>query len=132
MREIVDPHHHLWPADFLGGLLGPYTADELHTDTDTVPDVVQTVFVECGAAYRSEGPEHLAPVGETEFVAAQAAATDASSGATIAGIVRLVILGAEPIGTLVNVGWIAYDLIAMSVLVSALRYRGFTHQKEHQ
>lgn len=52
--------------------------------------------------------------------------------ATIAGIVRLVILGAEPIGTLVNVGWIAYDLIAMSVLVSALRYRGFTHQKEHQ
>lgn len=87
MREIVDPHHHLWPADFLGGLLGPYTADELHTDTDTVPDVVQTVFVECGAAYRSEGPEHLAPVGETEFVAAQAAATDASSGATIAGIV---------------------------------------------
>jgi predicted TIM-barrel fold metal-dependent hydrolase len=35
---------------------------------------VATVFIECHAAYRDDGPRHLRPVGETEFVTAQAAA----------------------------------------------------------
>lgn len=71
----------------MGGMAGQYTLAELHADTDTVPEIVQTVFVECGASYRTEGPEHLWPVGETEFVAAQAEASEATDGATIAGIV---------------------------------------------
>ena len=65
-RPIVDPHHHLWPA---GGALG-YGPAELVADTTSGHRVVATVFVECGAGYRETGPEHLRPVGETEFVVA--------------------------------------------------------------
>ncbi len=65
---IVDPHHHLWPA---GGAL-PYGLDELHADTDSGHRIEQTVFVECHAAYRTDGDPELAPVGETEFVAGEA------------------------------------------------------------
>lgn len=86
-REIVDPHHHLWGPDFMGGLAGSYLLDDLHADTDTVPAVVGTLFMECGASYRPDGPEHLRPVGETEFVAGVAAASEQAPGATILGIV---------------------------------------------
>lgn len=83
VTEIVDPHHHLWHDR--GG--GAYLLDDLHADTAGVPAVVETVFVECHAEYRTDGPEHLRPVGETEFVAAVADASAAADGATIAGIV---------------------------------------------
>lgn len=86
-REIIDPHHHLWGPDFMGGLAGSYLLDDLRADTDTVPAVGATVFMECGAGYRSDGPEHLRPVGETAFVADLAAQSERSPGATIAGIV---------------------------------------------
>jgi predicted TIM-barrel fold metal-dependent hydrolase len=66
--EVVDPHHHLWPE---GGSL-PYGLDELLADLGSGHRVVDTVFVECGAAYRSGGPPEEAPVGETEFVAGEA------------------------------------------------------------
>ena len=58
-REIVDPHHHLWPP---GGAL-PYGVDDLVADTGSGHNIVQTVFIECGAGYRTDGPEHLLPVG---------------------------------------------------------------------
>ncbi len=65
---IIDPHHHLWPA---GGAL-PYGLDELLADLASGHRIVDTVFVECGAGYRTDGPSEFAPVGETEFVTAQA------------------------------------------------------------
>jgi predicted TIM-barrel fold metal-dependent hydrolase len=82
---IVDPHHHLWPP---GGLL-PYGTAELRADTGSGHNVVKTVFVECSAGYRSAGPEHLRPVGETGFVAAAAAELRraAPAGPPIAAIV---------------------------------------------
>ena len=44
--------------------------------------------MECGAAYRTDGPSHLRPVGETEFVAAAAVRTAELEGqTTIAGII---------------------------------------------
>ena len=67
-RPIVDPHHHLWPP---GGAL-PYGVEELAADTTGGHHVVATVFIECHAGYRPDGPEHLRPVGETEFVVASA------------------------------------------------------------
>ena len=83
-QRIIDPHHHLWPV---GGSL-PYGLDDLHADTDDGHQIELTVFAECGAAYRTDGPAHLASVGETEFVAAQAALSAQRDGqATIAGIV---------------------------------------------
>ncbi|MDZ7733180.1 MAG: hypothetical protein U5R31_08715 [Acidimicrobiia bacterium] len=83
-REIVDPHHHLWGA---GHRRHAYLLDDLRADTRTVAGVVETVFVECGASYRTEGPEHLRPVGETEFVAAVAEESERSEGPPITGIV---------------------------------------------
>jgi L-fuconolactonase len=66
--RIIDPHHHLWP---IGGSL-PYGLDELLGDLASGHRIVDTVFVECGASYRTAGPAELAPVGETEFVTAEA------------------------------------------------------------
>ncbi|HET7724142.1 MAG TPA: glycosyltransferase family 2 protein, partial [Propionibacteriaceae bacterium] len=49
--------------------------------------------------------------------------------AVVAGVVRLVVLRNEPVGTLVNIGWVVYDLVAMSILVAAVRYRGFVKER---
>ena len=62
-RKICDPHHHLW--DLPGNR---YLLDELLADTGSGHNVVSTVFVECSAMYRADGPEAMRPVGETEFV----------------------------------------------------------------
>lgn len=82
-RAIVDPHHHLWrrPGN-------EYLLDDLWADTESGHRIERTVFVECRAGYRESGPEHLRPVGETEFVRRIAEASAADSGkATIAAIV---------------------------------------------
>ncbi len=87
-RRIVDPHHHLWRRP-----TGDYLLDDLWGDTEAVGadkeshNVEKTVFVECRACYREDGPEHLRCIGETEFVAEVAAASAEGDGATIAGIV---------------------------------------------
>jgi len=83
-RRIIDPHHHLWRGSRLGG---DYLLKDLHGDTGSGHNVVKTVFVECGAEYRKDGPEHLRPLGETEFVVEQARLSEQSGGAVIAGIV---------------------------------------------
>ncbi|MBA8816353.1 cellulose synthase (UDP-forming) [Microbacterium halimionae] len=50
--------------------------------------------------------------------------------AIVIGIFRLVILGDEPVGTVVNVVWVIYDFFAFSVLIGAVRYRGFKNDEE--
>jgi L-fuconolactonase len=77
---IVDPHHHLWdrrayvaegPEHPFMTAIAPaarYLLDELTADTRSGHNVVATVFVECGAFYKADGPVELRPVGETEFV----------------------------------------------------------------
>ena len=83
-REIVDPHHHLWAWPSLK----PYLLDQLWADTGSGHNVVQTVYIECGWSYRKDGPEHLKPVGETEFLAETAAQSNTdTSRAQIAGLV---------------------------------------------
>jgi L-fuconolactonase len=77
-QRIVDPHHHLWPAGPL-----PYSLADLLADVGNGHRVERTVFMECHAAYRTDGPAALASVGETEWVAAEAQ----RSGGLIAGIV---------------------------------------------
>ena len=49
---IIDPHHHLW--DFPEY---PYQLDEILSDTGSGHNIVQTVFLECTACFRAEGPE---------------------------------------------------------------------------
>jgi len=82
---ICDPHHHLWLDQ--GHTGWPYTLADLHDDTGSGHNVVRTVFLECHAEYRSEGPPHLQSVGEVEFAAALAEESAASDGAEIAAIV---------------------------------------------
>ena len=77
-QRIVDPHHHLWPAGPL-----PYSLADLLADVGNGHRIERTVFMECRAAYRTDGPAELAPVGETEWVAGEAQ----RSGGLIAGIV---------------------------------------------
>jgi len=68
-QHIVDPHHHLWDRDG-----STYLAPELIVDTRASHNVTHTVFVECNASYDADADAAFAPVGETRFVAEQAAA----------------------------------------------------------
>lgn len=72
---IIDPHHHLW--DIRGASIEPLTFFEqkVYLCEDIMDDiqgsghnVVQTVFAQCNAFYRADGPKEMRPVGETEFV----------------------------------------------------------------
>ena len=92
-QPIVDPHHHLWAWGIEG--VADYGLADLRLDTGAGHNVVKTVFVECGAGYRTDGPEHLRPVGETEFVARLADESDATPGARIASIVGTTDLRAD-------------------------------------
>jgi len=81
-RRIVDPHHHLWKRP-----KSTYVLEHLWADTGSGHNVAKTVFLECRASYREDGPQHLKPIGETEFVEAIAAESRAGEGAEIAAIV---------------------------------------------
>ena len=81
-RVIVDPHHHLWD-----NRSGTYLAGELLADTRGSHNVVATVFVECRSKYDRDAPAHLAPVGETRFVAREAAEAARLGGTRIGAIV---------------------------------------------
>jgi hypothetical protein len=64
---ICDPHHHLW--DMRATRVSErYLLDEVLEDVVGGHNVVSTVFIECGAMYRADGPEAMGPVGEIEFV----------------------------------------------------------------
>lgn len=81
-RPIVDPHHHLWDRP-----RSTYVLEHLWADTGSGHNVIKTVFLECGARYFEDGPEHLKPVGETVFVESIASASRQGEGVEIAGIV---------------------------------------------
>ncbi|MGE0223057.1 MAG: amidohydrolase [Acetobacteraceae bacterium] len=61
---IIDPHHHFWDAPHRGR----YFLPDLLEDIGGGHNIVATVFLECQAMYRKDGPREMAPVGEVEFV----------------------------------------------------------------
>ena len=64
---ICDPHHHLW--EFKTEHTQPrYLLDEILEDLDAGHNIVSTVFIECGAMFKTNGPEAMKAIGETEFV----------------------------------------------------------------
>ena len=82
---IIDTHHHLWERRDHRYLLQEFLAD-----VRTGHNVIASVFIECDAMYRAKGPEEMKPVGQTEFVAGQAAMSDSGrygSTQVAAGIV---------------------------------------------
>ena len=84
-QPIIDPHHHLWKAR-----PDRYLLEDLVADLCTGHNVLATVFIQCRSEYRTDGPEEMQPVGETEFVAAAARACESGAYGTLracAGIV---------------------------------------------
>src|SRR4249920_4121936 len=62
---IIDPHHHFWDTP----QRGCYLLRELLADIGGGHNIVSTVFLECRAMYRKDGPREMAALGEVEFVA---------------------------------------------------------------
>jgi predicted TIM-barrel fold metal-dependent hydrolase len=110
---IVDPHHHLWddPGD-------RYLLDELLRDIGSGHDIRATVFVQCVAMYRADGPEALRPLGETEFVngiAAMSASGRYGAARVCAGIVGYVDL---------TLGDRVEPVLQAHIAVAGRRFRG--------
>jgi L-fuconolactonase len=84
-RKIIDPHHHLWQRPEFGS----YMLEDLWRDTGAGHAVEKTVFIECRAFYREDGPLHQRPLGETESIARIAKQSREAGGkqAIVAGIV---------------------------------------------
>jgi predicted TIM-barrel fold metal-dependent hydrolase len=82
IQPIIDPHHHLWNRND-----STYLANELLADTGSTHNVTHTVFVECRSKWDRDAEPHMAPVGETRFVAGEAAEMAERDGAVIGAIV---------------------------------------------
>ncbi len=76
-RRIIDPHLHLWEIfPDSGGVAQPqrfFVPEAAAMIAASGHNVTHTVFLECGAMHRANGPAEMRPVGETEFVRGQAA-----------------------------------------------------------
>lgn len=113
---IIDPHHHLWDYP-----TSRYLLEDLLADTGGGHNVRQTVFVECLSKYRTSGPPEMRPVGETEFVAAIAAASESGAhGPTrvAAGIVGFADL---------TRGEAVAPVLAAHLEAGGVRFRGIRH-----
>jgi L-fuconolactonase len=114
---ICDPHHHLWDAR-RGALQERYLIDEMLDDLKGGHNIVSTVFIECGAMFKADGPEAFRCVGETEFVNG-IAAMSASGGY---GKTRI---AAGIIGTLdPRIGDAAADVLDAQIAAGGGRFRG--------
>lgn len=113
---IVDPHHHLWDNK-----RHRYLLDELRQDTGSGHRIVATVFVDCMAFYRADGPAAMKPVGETEFangVAAMCASGVYGELRACAGIVSHVDL---------TLGAAAAEVLQAHIAAGNGRFRGIRH-----
>ncbi len=114
---ICDPHHHLW--DFRHGAVQErYLLDEILDDLNGGHNVVSTVFIECGAMFKADGPEAYRCVGETEFVngiAAMSASGSYGKARIAAGIVGTVDL---------RLGAAAADVLDAQIAAGGGRFRG--------
>ncbi len=138
---IVDPHHHLWdrPTAILQNLppsehgfmdiirnIPRYLFDELLKDLKSGHNIRGTVYMECGAMYRADGPQELKCVGETEFVngvAAMSASGLYGEVRACAGIVGHVDLriGADA----------AEDVLRSHIAAGHGRFRGIRHSASY-
>ena len=136
---IVDPHHHLWDRTPLRVTLPRpahpfyeaiadvqrYLLDELLSDTGSGHNVRATVFLECRAMYRSDGPDHLKCIGETEFVngvAAMSASGIYGDTRACAGIVGNADL---------RLGDAVEDVLRAHIQVAGGRFRGIRNSASY-
>ncbi|MEI7710011.1 MAG: amidohydrolase family protein [Rhodospirillales bacterium] len=113
---IVDPHHHLWERPGWN-----YMLDDLLADTNSGHNIVGTVFVQCRAMHRVDGPEAMRPVGETEFVNG-VAAMSASGGYGTAKICAGIVGHAD-----LRNGHGAEAVLEAHIRAGGSRFRGIRH-----
>jgi L-fuconolactonase len=123
---ICDPHHHLWDLRH-AAVQQRYLLDEIRDDVAGGHNVVSTVFIECGAMFKADGPEAFRCVGETEFVngiAAMSASGSYGKTRVAAGIIGTADL---------RLGDAAADVLDAQIAAGGGRFRGirrgaFWHQ----
>lgn len=112
---IVDAHLHLWqpPNGYR------YYVEEYARDLASCGHKVEaSIYLQCFHMYRAAGPDHLRPVGETEFAVAQAAL--AASGPLTASRVAAGIVGYADLTR----GRHAQELLEAHVEAGQGRFRG--------
>jgi predicted TIM-barrel fold metal-dependent hydrolase len=137
---IIDPHHHLWdrPREFLRKLppsehgfmdiirnTPRYLLDELLADLKSGHNIRGTIYMECRAMYRADGPDSLKCVGETEFVngiAAMSASGLYGDVRACAGIVGHVDL---------RLGETAEEVLGSHIAAGHGRFRGIRHSASY-
>jgi predicted TIM-barrel fold metal-dependent hydrolase len=117
---IVDAHHHMWdrPPEHYG-------LYELLEEFNCGHAVRASVFVECTAMFKADGPEMLRPVGETEYVngvAAMSASGIYGSPRVCAGIVGYADL---------RLGAPIRDLLEAHIRAGGGRFRGIRQQAQY-
>jgi predicted TIM-barrel fold metal-dependent hydrolase len=136
---IIDPHHHLWdwpPARFADRPATHgfeivvrramrYLQDEFLADINTGHKVLGTVFVQCTAMYKADGPEARKPIGETEFVNGIAA----MSASGTYGDIRLCagIVGHADL----QLGAAVSEVLAAHMAAGGGRFRGIRHSASY-
>ncbi len=110
---IIDPHHHLWDRDGMSR----YLLTDLQADTGAGHNVEGTVYMECAWGYRTDGPDRMRPVGETETIT-DIADLSVGNGAEIKGIVSFadMTLGDE-----------VHDVLEAHIAAGRGRFRGIRH-----
>jgi predicted TIM-barrel fold metal-dependent hydrolase len=112
---IVDTHHHFYDTQGY-----TYRLDDFLDDVNSGHNVVATVYVQAYWSYRTEGPENMKPLGETERALAMAAeagrrGTRSRVCAAIVGYAELT-LGAE-----------VEPVLAAQIVVGAGRFKGIRY-----
>lgn len=113
---IIDPHHHLW--DFS---THRYLIWDLLDDTNSGHKIEATVFIECTANFKADGPAEMRVIGETEFVngmAAMSASGRYGPTRVAAGIVSLADL---------TLGGRVEDVLRAHIAAGGGRFRGIRH-----
>ena len=115
---IIDPHHHFWDSPGRGTYLLP----GILSDIGGGHNIVSTVFLECRAMYRKEGPRHMAALGEVEFVTGLAAMS-ASGGFGPCRVAEVIIGGGDLTLGAANVR----ELMEAEIVAAGGRLRGMRH-----
>lgn len=114
---IIDPHHHFWDTPHRG----QYFLPDLLADIGGGHRIVSTVFLECQAMYRKDGPQEMRPVGEVEFVNG-IAAMSASGNYGPCRVAEAIIGHAD-----VTIGARVRDVLEAEIAAGGGRFRGIRY-----
>ena len=117
---ICDPHHHLWERPG-----NNYMLDDLLRDLRSGHNIVSTVFLECSSMYRTDGPEHMKPLGETEFVAS--VAEEAAARSDVHTNINAAIASHADL----SLGESVAEVLEAHIELGKGRFRGIRHGTSH-